>query len=56
MNGSPFGMICLLIYLMIYLLNGTHCMILSHANDMECSKHALLFTTVLKGMESRFSG
>ena len=47
MNGSPFGR------MMIYLLNGDSCMILSHANQMECSKQTF---TVLKGMESPFSG
>ena len=36
MNGSPFGRMT------IYLLNGARCMILSHANQMECSKQALL--------------
>ena len=32
MNGSPFGRT------MIYLSNGASCMILSHANQIECSK------------------
>ena len=47
MNGSPFGRT------MIYLSNDSSCMILSHGNQMECSKQAF---TVLKGMESPFSG
>ena len=36
---------------MIYLSNGAKCMILSHSNQMECSKQAF---NVLKGMESPF--
>ena len=47
MNGSPFGRT------VIYLSNGASCMILSHGNQMECSKQAL---TVFKGMEWPFSG
>ena len=43
MNGNPFGRT------MIYLSNGPSCMILSHGNQMGCSKQAF---TVLKGMES----
>ena len=36
---------------MIYLSNDASCMILSHGNQMECSKQAF---TVLKEMESPF--
>ena len=38
---------------MIYLSNGASCMILSHANQMECSKQAL---TVLEGLDRLFLG
>ena len=57
MNGSPFGRT------MIYLSNGASCMILSHANQMECSKQAftvnnaeLLTVYCFEGNGVAFSG
>ena len=47
MNGSPFGRT------MIFLSNDANFMILSHGNQMECSKQAF---TVLKVIESPFPG
>ena len=46
-NGSPFRRA------IIFLSNDSSCMIMSHENQMECSKQVF---TVLKGMESPFSG